>query len=200
MALNFEDFEVAYKRRFLEQISPVLTDAIKKQLETGQGQVWQYIADLVIKGVDRYVYAVYKPTRPFYKRRGKRGGLGDLRNVKIDIGNLQIDNGEVSASFVITNTTVAGITYGLDDEGTMRAIPGNGEMIEDQILGGTGYKFGLPTASSYEGSFLQPRNFYQVYEDLYDPDYAGKIILSSISDDIQRCKLKAIELAIKDIT
>lgn len=210
---SYEEFVALYKKHFIQLIAPIITKAVQDECTTKSGGVWKYISDLVVQGVERYVYAVYKPKKPFYKRRGRRGGLGDPNNVAISVTEPQISDNAISIGINIINTTVAGTIYGYSDDDSVgtyhgyasedegeenfHAIPGGGGYIEDQILGGTGYMF--PVGRGAEGDFHQPRNFYQVYDDEYNPDYAGEIILSAINDGIVRCSQSAIMLAIQDL-
>lgn len=190
---TIDEFEQLFQKHLGELITPVIQAAFEATCATGSGKLWNYISDLVIRGVDQYVYAVYKPRKPFYKRRSRRGGLGDPNNVQISVGDIALSIDEIRCEFDIANTTIAGTIYDYDDDGVLRAVEGDGGYIEDQILGGTGYKFHEGRDSS--GSFRVPRNFYQVYDDEYDEETAGNIVFSVMQKDYEMLYDQAIERA-----
>ena len=191
-----EVFEESFQRHLSELLLPVIQEAMEKSCATGGGRLWSYISDLVIRGVDEYVYAVYKPKKPFYKRRGRRGGLGDPNNVEITVEDSVLSNNGIDTGFDIINTTIAGTIYDYDDEGVLRAVESDGGYIEDQILGGTGYKF--HEAKDSTGSFRVPRNFYQVYYDEYDENVAGNIVFGVLEGEYEIVYQQSIELAFLD--
>lgn len=194
MADMYSRFLEIAQKKYIELIAPILEAAVKKLCAPG-GKIWAYISGLVVEGVREYVYGAYKPEKPFYKRRGSRSGLADPHNVQIVIGDAMVDESRINFDGEMTNTTLAGTTY----EGYGRnahAVAGDGSMIEEQILSGTGYKFGLPTAHSYSGSFLQPRDFYQTYRAEYDSDIAWQYVLAEAGDALNNAGLEAAEYAL----
>jgi hypothetical protein len=191
MAADFYTFEKIYKERLGELLLPVLQSAIEELCSEG-GKIWEYISELVVEGVNQHVYAAYHTELPYYIRRGSSGGLGDPENVVITITNGVIDGDWINFDGELMNITPPGDT---DFTGAGDGAVGGG-MIEDQIIGGYGYSFNLPKHNHYTGSFLQPRDFYRVYEDEFDPNTAWGFVLDKIGPELQEIQEMALESAL----
>lgn len=181
--IDVEKLNELYNAYLEEHLLPVLQEGILQSCAVG-GDLWKYISDLVVAGVDRYVYRVYKPK--MYQRRSRYGGLGDPRNVQIEVGDISLNG------FDIEFHNIAGpgpTNYGGGGDG----------MIEDDVLYGTNYKFANRDTHK---QFSVPRNFYAVYEEEYSPDEAGEILISKISEQAKRimytAALKALQTIIEE--
>ncbi len=192
MEITLEVFDNIYRKHFAEMLLPVLQDAMKTLCGNG-GDIWDYISGLVVQGVHRYVYGAYENEEPYYIRRGSSGGLGDPNNVVINISDGTIDGDYINFSGEMINVTPPGITDASDGGG------GGGGSLEDQVIGGYGYRYPLPKHNHYRGDFHPPRNFYQVYEEEYDPERAWGMVLSKIQGVLPEIHEKALDAAISEI-
>jgi len=174
-----------YNQYLQEHLLPLLQRTINKSCEVG-GTLWEYLSGLVVAGVDAYVYGVYKPK--LYHRRSRRGGLGDPKNVRITPGELLMDGNKCHFEFEFHD--IAG--PGPIDHGS-----GGTGMIEEDVLGGTNYRY---AHKDIHKQFSIPRNFYAIYEENYSPDIAGEKIASGIIDQVTQIMYDAATYAIQTAT
>lgn len=177
--IDYNELTRLYLEYLERELLPVLQAALKKACSL-DGSIWNYISQLVVAGVDAYVYGVYTPK--LYKRRSRNGGLGDPRNVVVEVGDLIFDGSGCESTLEVQN--IAG--PGLRGSG--------GGSIEQDVLGGTNYKF---ANRDIYGQFSRPRNFYRVFDHGYSPDVAGGLVASGILDKVKKIQYDAVVYALR---
>lgn len=187
MAASYEEFEELYKKHFGELLLPILQRTITELCSEG-GKIWEYISDLVVKGVYRHVYGAYYNPYMVYIRRYGSGGLADPHNVVITITDGVIEDDWINFGGEMRNITPPGSHEGNPS--------GTGGPIEDQVIGGYGYDWPLPFHQHYRGDFHLPRNFYQVYEEEFDPNTAWGYVLEIIEPILPKIQEMALEAAL----
>lgn len=179
--IDYNELNRLYFEYLKENLTPVLQSAIDSTCANG-GALWDYISQLVVAGVDAYVYGVYVPK--MYRRRSRNGGLGDPNNVVIETTNLVLDESGCEVDFSFRNIAGPGL------RGT------GGGSIEKDVLGGTNYKF---ANRDIYGQFSKPRNFYRVYEHKYSETVAGDKIVSGIREKVMQIMHNAMVYALKTV-
>lgn len=186
--VNRNEILALYYKYIEERLKPVLQNAFNEAIENG-GALWDYVADLVLDGIQSKVYGVYSPRK--YQRREEDGGLKDKDNIVIDGGEITFNKNGFETSFNIRNITGPGPIE--DADGNI--ITGGGGPIEPYIIGGYGsggYRFPYPKGAA----FLKKRNFYAVYNEKYKPDDGGHKIWDGVHDEIESIEAQALSDAI----
>lgn len=179
--IDFNELNRLYFEYLKENLYPVLKNAVDRACATG-GALWNYISQLVVAGVDTYVYGVYTPK--LYRRRSRNGGLGDPNNVVIESSDLTFNGSGFEVDFSFHDIAGPG-------------LPGTGGgSIEEDVLGGTNYKF---ANRDIHGQFSRPRNFYRVYERRYSETVAGDKIASGIREEVMQIMHDAMVYALKTV-
>ncbi len=171
--IDFNEMTRLYYEYLNNELTPVLQNALKESCSI-DGALWNYISQLVVAGVEAYVYGVYTPK--IYRRRSRNGGLGDPRNVVVDTEEFTFDGSGYETTLDVRNITGPGLRGG------------GGGSIEQDVLGGTNYKF---ASRDIYRQFSRPRNFYRVFNKYYSPDVAGKLVVSKVLDKITKIQYDA---------
>lgn len=190
--LSYDEFEKVYQQRLGELLLPALQGIITDLCSNG-GEIWKYISGLVVRGVHEHVYAAYETEYPYYSRRYGSGGLGDPNNVVITITDGVLDGDTVGFGGEMVNITPPGSIY---SDGGYVSLSHGGGTLEDQIIGGYGYSFGLPKHRHYRGSFLQPRDFYETYREEFNPDVTWGYVLEKLMPILPGLQDMALEEAL----
>ena len=183
MAWDAKRFEELYKHYVYQALTELIQGELDNACAWNQGDIWNYVSDLIVQGAQRYVYGVYTPK--VYQRRSDNGGLADPKNVVIDVGKIQFDEstGTGTAPIHIYNITATGMPND------------TGEYIADDIIAGTNYRYDY---LDYHKRYSRPRNFMAVYEAKYDPVEAGNFVVQKIEGRLQDLVNNAYIQALKN--